>query len=276
MKISIVTAYHNRRDLFIKTLQSINNTQFKGDFEIIAVDDASIESQRINDLPELFPKLNLRVIQIDKKDKWWVNPCIPNNIGFEIASGDVIIIQNPECLHMGDIISYTHKNIIDNKYMAFGCYALDRIKTSQMVQINGSNTLAINKIIQPTNDIPLDECPHMNRWYQHSKFSPRCLNFCTAIMREDLEDLGGFDEAYATGISYDDTEFIRRIRRKDMDVDMVDIPMVIHQWHPYTNYSNKRLVDLNTNMFHATANRKDFRVFNKHTKSLVERLDKKQ
>ena len=268
MRVSIVIAYYNRRNLFIKTLESITNTTYS-DFEIIAVDDASIDSQRVNDLPGLFPKLNLRIVQIDKKDKWWVNPCIPNNIGFEIASGDVIIIQNPECLHMGDIISYTAENASTNKYIAFGCYALDRTKTAQMAQINGSDTEAINRIIQPTNDIPLDQCPHMNRWYQHSEFSPRGLNFCTAITREDLGDLGGFDEAYATGISYDDTEFIRRIYRKGMNVDMVDDQLVIHQWHPYTNYSNKRLVDLNTNLFAATADRENFRVVNKHTKNIL-------
>lgn len=271
MKISIVMAYYNRRALLIKTLESITNTTYS-DFEIIVVDDAS--TQPINDLPNVFPTLNLRVIQIDKKDKWWVNPCIPNNIGFGIASGDVIIIQNPECLHMGDIISYVAENITANKYIAFGCYALDRAKTVQVAQVNGSNTAAINSIIQPTNNIPLDQCPHMNRWYQHSEYSPRGLNFCTAIMKEDLDDLGGFDEMYAPGISYDDTEFIRRIRRKNMDVDMVDSPMVIHQWHPYTNYSNKRLVDRNTNLFHDTASSKTFRVVNTRTEELVEMVNK--
>ena len=273
MKISIVMAYHNRRALLVKTLESITNTTHD-DFEMVIVDDASIAAQRITDLPELFPKFNIKVIQIDKKDKWWVNPCIPNNIGFGIASGDVIIIQNPECLHIGDIISYTAENIDDNKYIVFGCYALDSAKTIQVAQINGSDTSAVRKIIQPTNDVPLDQCPYMNRWYQHSKYSPRCLNFCTVIMKEDLEDLGGFDEMYASGIAYDDTEFMRRIHRKGMCVDMVDNPMVVHQCHAYANYSNKRLVDLNANLFSAAADSDTFRVYNKHTKELVEKVDK--
>lgn len=271
MKISIVMAYYNRRALFIKTLESITNTKYN-DLEIVVVDDASTQS--ISDLPSMFPTLNMRVIQIDKKDKWWVNPCIPNNIGFGVAFGDVIIIQNPECLHMGDIINYVAENITDNKYIVFGCYALDQTKTVQVSQVNGSNTSAINRIIQPTNDIPLDECPYMNRWYQHSVFSPRCLNFCTAITREDLEDLGGFDELYASGQCYDDTEFIRRIHRKGMYVDMVDSPLVVHQYHGYASHGNKTLLDLNTNLFNATDNVDTFRVVNKHTKELVERVTK--
>jgi glycosyltransferase involved in cell wall biosynthesis len=270
MKVSIVMAYYNRRTLLIKTLESITKTQFNGDFEIIIVDDAS--TQPINDIPLLLPKLNLRVIQIDPKDKWWVNPCIPNNIGFETASGEIIIIQNPECLHVGDVISYAAENTTINKYISFGCYAIDHEKTRQISDRLVEDVLSI---ISPTNDVLLDQCPSMNRWYQHSVYSPRGLNFCTSITREDLKDLGGFDEVYAPGISYDDTEFIRRVRRKGMVVDMVDNPFVVHQWHPYTNYSNKRLVDLNTNLYNNSAHSSEFRVVNTHSKELARSYEKR-
>jgi glycosyltransferase involved in cell wall biosynthesis len=256
----------------MKTLESIAKTMCKDDFEMVVVDDASVDSQRIDDLPLMFPTYRIRVIRIDPKDKWWVNPCMPNNIGFEIATGEIIIIQNPECLHVGDVISYAAKNSVANKYIAFGCYALDQTKTQMIGRINGSSTDEIVKAISPTNDVLLDQCPSMNRWYQHSVYSPRGLNFCTAITREDLKDLGGFDEAYAPGISYDDTEFIRRVRRKGMVVDMVDNPLVIHQWHPYTNYSNKRLVDLNTNLYNNTANSSEFRAVNTHSKELARKF----
>jgi GT2 family glycosyltransferase len=264
-------SYHNRRALLIKTLESISNTTH-GDFEMVVVDDAS--AQPIADLPSVFPKLNMRVIQIDKKDKWWVNPCIPNNIGFEIAGGEIIIIQNPECLHMGDIISYVSENITVNKYIVFGCYAVDHPKTQLISKVDGGSVEDVYKIINPTNDVPLDFCPSMDRWYQHSEYSPRGLNFCTAIIKQDLEDLGGFDELYASGQCYDDTEFIRRIRRKGMYVDMVDNPFVVHQCHGYASHSNEKLIGLNTNLFNTTANRKDFHVFNKHTKELVEMVNK--
>jgi len=82
MKISIVMAYYNRRALLIKTLESITNTTYI-DFEMIIVDDASIDSQRINDLPDVFSTLNLKIIRVDKKDKS-VNiiqtPSLMNNI----------------------------------------------------------------------------------------------------------------------------------------------------------------------------------------------------
>ena len=275
MSVSIVTAYHNRRNLFIKTLESMLNTEYTGGIEVIAVDDASGSDQRIDDLVDKFPTLNLKVVRIEPTQKWWMNPCIPNNIGFEIASGSVIIIQNPECLHIGDVISYAAHNVKLNDYIAFGCYAIDSSKTTQLSNIRGYNSQSILDIIKPTNDVLLDQCPSMNRWYQHSEYSPRCLNFCTAIYSWALEELGGFDEAYAPGISYDDTEFIRRIRRKNMNIKLVDNPMVIHQCHGYTNYSNARLVAMNTDRYNNTDNETGWKVNNIHTKPLVDLVVKK-
>ena len=49
MKISIVMAYYNRRQLLINTLQSIMSSFIK-DIEVIVVDDFSKESERIEDL----------------------------------------------------------------------------------------------------------------------------------------------------------------------------------------------------------------------------------
>ena len=56
MKISIVTAYYNRRQLLINTLKSISKTSHN-DFEVIVVDDGSTEENKIDDLPNEFPFL---------------------------------------------------------------------------------------------------------------------------------------------------------------------------------------------------------------------------
>ena len=102
--ISIVTAYYNRKSLFIRTLNSIAKTAYK-DFELIAVDDASHEWERIEDQESEFPFL--KVIRIEEQDKWYSNPSIPFNIGIAKAKGDIIILQNPECFHTQDILTYT-------------------------------------------------------------------------------------------------------------------------------------------------------------------------
>ncbi len=236
MKISIVTAYHNRRTLFTKTLESLTNTKHI-DFEVIAVDDASNEDQRIEDLSQQFPFL--KVFRINPINKWWCNPCIPNNIGFHKASGDIVVIQNPECLHLGDVLYDISINWAPNRYLVYGCYALSKTLNDKVSIFSGNDSTSIRSVISPTNDIPLEQCPHMDRWYQHSEYSPRCFNFCTVIGRDALKGLGGFDEEYADGIGYDDTEFIHRIRMSGLDVRMIDNPIVVHQWHPFTNYGGK-------------------------------------
>jgi hypothetical protein len=124
--ISIVTAYHNRKDLFINTLKTIDKFKGNNEIEVIAVDDCSTEEHRIEDLVNIFPFL--KVIRIEKENKWYINPCVVFNIGFKEVKGDVIIIQNPECLHIGDVISESSK-INENEYLSFGCYSIDKNKT---------------------------------------------------------------------------------------------------------------------------------------------------
>jgi glycosyltransferase involved in cell wall biosynthesis len=261
MKISIVIAYYNRRKLFIKTLESISKTIIHKDwFEIIVVDDGSDEQECIDDLADVFCDLNIRIIKIIATKKWWTNPCIPYNIGFEFASGDVIIIQNPECLHLGDIVDYVINNIEKNKYLVFGCYAIGHEKTNLIynVNIDDPNYLGIMKTFVKSG-----------KWYQHSKFNPRGLNFCSAITRVDLDDLGGFDEKFAKGIAKDDREFVFRVDKKGMNIIMVDSPFVIHQFHVRTNYSNSKLVNRNNKLFSEIVKKNEYRINNKLTYDLI-------
>lgn len=54
MRISVVAAYVNRKNLFYQTLKSITKTKHD-DFEVIAVDDGSSPEHRIEDLKLEFP-----------------------------------------------------------------------------------------------------------------------------------------------------------------------------------------------------------------------------
>jgi len=221
--ISIVTAYHNRKKLFVKTLESFQKSIFS-DFEVIAVDDCSHEDERLEDLTEKFPFL--KVIRLEKKNKWYVNPCVPFNIGFKHASGDKIIIQNPECLHADDILNFVNENLMENNYLSFACYSLSEIQTSAVLQLNefkGFINPSTYKKISVVNDG--DE-----GWYNHSQYRPKAYHFCTAITKKDLEELGGFDERFGTGFAFDDDEFIHRVRLK-LNVIFIDELVSLHLWH---------------------------------------------
>jgi glycosyltransferase involved in cell wall biosynthesis len=251
-KISIVTAFYNRKKLFHNTLKTIEQSKFKDLVEIIVVDDASNDNNRIDDFPNLF-KLDIKVIRVEPKDKWWVNPCIPFNIAIKAAKNDIIIIQNPECMHFGEIIEYTLNNMKDNLYLSFGAYSIDEFNTNKINKINFDSPTCknqIGKIISPLKDGPLLK-DGTNAWYNHSVYRPLMLHFCNAIMKKDLDDLGGFDERFAPGFAWDDNEFIWRIKNiKKMDTKIIDRPFVIHQFHGVSNYNNKQqLFTKNANLY---------------------------
>lgn len=230
--ISIVTAYYNRKKLFINTLQSIKSQQFTGDLEVIAVDDGSREEERLEDLTEEFPFL--KVIYLDPANKWYKNSCIPFNIGFRAAKGDKIIIQNPECFHYSPILQHVEDHLKENTYLSFGCFSLDK-EATEMVGI-GNVREFIPKIIEENNyTFPMDG---MNGWYNHSVHRPEAYHFCSAIERTDLLDLGGFDERYANGVGVDDDELLYRIKLKGMKIIFEDDVIALHQNHYMIDYSN--------------------------------------
>ncbi|QIF02112.1 glycosyltransferase [Roseimicrobium sp. ORNL1] len=227
--ISIVTAYYNRRALFIRTLESL--LLFGGpEFEFVVVDDGSREEERVEDLVERFPFL--RVFRLDPAKKWYTNPCIPFNYAIRQAKGDLIILQNPECFHAGPILRHVEKHLRSGVYLAYSCYALNEAETQSLqgdaaqVQAQAASfTLHARQPVELGGE----------GWYNHSSIWPNAHHFCAAITRRDLEMLGGFDERYATGFAYDDVELVHRIRRSGMEVRHVDEPFVFHQNHYVPN-----------------------------------------
>ncbi len=249
--ISIVTAYYNRKELFINTLQSIKQQNSKYLLEVIAVDDGSEENERLEDLIPEFPFL--KVIRLEKKNKWYHNSCIPFNIGFRAAKGDKIIIQNPECFHYGNILNYTENNLVQNTYLSFGCFSLDKTSTEHIEEIFAKKEIA--EVIKKNNDFAREDGDA--GWYNHSLYRPKAYHFCTAITTKDLKNIGGFDELYALGIAYDDDEFLSRIKKKNLEIRFIDDELVLHQNHysadsnsfenrnhkMHLNVRNKKLLD---------------------------------
>lgn len=225
--ISIITAYYNRKTLFINTLISIKKQLINlTEIEVIAVDDASENDERLEDIIPEFPFL--KIIRLEKENKWYRNSCIPFNIGFKEAKGDIIIFQNPECLHFGNILSYTIENLTEKNYLSFGCYSLSEEPTNTITSLIKTPD-KITEHINNHNSIVLGD--GQDGWYNHSIHRPVGYHFCCAITRNNLYDLGGFDERYALGVAYDDDEFLHRVKLKGLKVKIIDDVIVLHQNH---------------------------------------------
>ena len=241
MKLSIVIQYYNRKQLLINTLNSIIHTKTDlSDLEIIIIDDASNELHSIINIHSLFPQLDIKLYTFTSLEKWWHCPVIPINKGISMASGDVIMLLCAECMFVGDIISDILSKIKLNTYLVYSNLELSEQDTELL------NHMTYEEIC---NNHPLN-----GSWYQHSQFHNRKLNFCTAIMRNDLLELGGFDERYGWGVDYGDNDFVLRLERKGIEFITIDKQFVYHQYHEkyiYTefqsrvNYDNRqgRLVD---------------------------------
>jgi glycosyltransferase involved in cell wall biosynthesis len=223
MRVSIVTSYFNRKKLLINTLKSIVKTKHN-DFEFIIVDDASSEENRIEDLIQEFPFIKL--VRIEPEDKWYCNPCVPFNVGFKHVTGDIVIIQNPECLHTTDIISYVNNNLKETDYFSFACYSINESKTNNISE-NTDSFDSYENLITNNRGAGFDGD---DSWYNHSVFRNKGYHFTSAIHTRKLKELNGFDERYANGHGYDDDEFLHRVK-KICDFLIIDNPFVLHQHH---------------------------------------------
>jgi GT2 family glycosyltransferase len=213
--ISIVMAYYNRLPQLRYTLKTIEKSLSKN-FEVVIVDDYSSEEHSIDTISLEFKSLNFKIIKMQNLNskKTYVGPSIPYNIGFRESQGDKIIIQNPECCHMGDVIAYTDNNLSDDLYLSFHCFASGKRELNDLYSNNY-----------------LDITTSAGRWYNHGIHRPASYHFTTAITRKNLIELNGFDEKYAGGFNYDDDEFIQRIKKKQLKIEFVDDPWTIHQYH---------------------------------------------
>lgn len=244
--ISIATTFFNRKKQFINTLKSLEKSSIK-DFEVIVVDDASDENQRIEDLQNQFKFL--KVYRIEKHEKKSHNPCIAFNLAFSKCSGNLIIIQNAECLHYTDILKSTLDNLNDENYLSFACYSLDHTNSEKI-----NNLADISDIKNFINFLPIRQDENgQNGWYNHGVFRPTALHFCSAITKKNLKKLNGFDERYSDGNSYDDNEFLYRIKNKGLNIKFIDEHICIHQFHENFNYNKANTNELenkNANLYH--------------------------
>ena len=133
-KISIVMAYFNRKEQLEMTLESIKKSKYPNK-EIIIVDDNSRQDQRV----ELFidnyrNDLDIKVITIEEKEKTWVNPCIPFNIGIKEASGEIIVLQNPEVIHVGDCLTFVNDNLEEKDWISFNCYGSPNFQFNKQIE----------------------------------------------------------------------------------------------------------------------------------------------
>lgn len=199
------------------TLLSIGNSLHK-DFNVIIVDDASGDNISLPDVS--FP---VELIKI--KDKYWKNNDVACNTALLAAlahSPDIIIMQNAECKHFGDVITYAAENTTSSNYIPFSCFSLDEHNTfnasCDIPNLIESNKRGVNW------DGELG-------WYNHPVYRNVGYEFCAAITANNIIAINGYDERFMDGWGYGDNYLKYRIQLLGLKFETPESPFVIHQWH---------------------------------------------
>lgn len=211
--ISIVIGYYNRKKIFLHTLsifEKIYKKQY--DMEVIVVDDCSTEEHKLQDIVSNY-SFPIKLIEITKEEKKnRKNPSCVFNRGFKEATKDLVMIQNPECFHLGNLIQYVFDYMDYDDYFVFPCYNSNNETVNKYI-IDNIDSININNIETRTKDInKCEKFQGMPIWYQHPRHNNKNFHFCTVISKEYLDILGGFDERYKDGMCYDDDELIFKIK----------------------------------------------------------------
>lgn len=203
-------SYYDRFPQLLKTLESFGKYD-PNEFNVVIVDDGSPRDI-------VLPIYPFEVTVLKMYDKKWMMGDPAYNTGFRYAllkEPDIIIIQNAECYHHGDILSYA-KKVTDTTYISFGCYS----------QGKGEEIGAVINNRVATFD-------GESAWYNHPVYRPKGYHFCAAITASNLKKINGFDERFSQGVGYDDDYLLHQIRCLGLKTEITAEPFVIHQWHEH-------------------------------------------
>jgi glycosyltransferase involved in cell wall biosynthesis len=234
--ITILMSYINRPESLKWTLKSFLKYDPR-DFNVVIIDDNSKEPIKLPDLP-----YKVRVIRFTNEP--WVHIYTALlNMGFMYAldeDPDIILMQHSECYHQGDVLSKA-KQVTDETYISFGCYALGRDETPENYEI----------IDRPCT------MEGERSWYNHPVYRPVGYNFCSAITAKNLIKLNGFDERFKEGCAYEDNYFLHQIAMLGLKVEVTAEPFVFHQYHSTAWDPNKW--GINQRVFETLRQGKEYR-----------------
>lgn len=255
--IAVIMTYFNRPQQLQRTLRSLIGSC--AEFEVIVVDDDSGDDVR---LPDDVP---YKITLLRTVNKTWTNPEPAYNFGIHEAlrcKADIIVLQNAECFHVGDVLNYAERMVDDHNYISFGCYSIDKETT---FGLDGDLIKEINpRAARYDGD---------NGWYNHPVYRPVGYDFCSAITADNLRRLNGYDERFSHGWGYGDDYLIARVRMLELKVHITEQPFVIHQWHYDVNgvfrFKNKTaLVRRNKRLYEQLIQRKEARAKHLITRDL--------
>ena len=224
-----------RKSILHNTLVSfLHHYKEREDYEVIVMEDGKniseeAEHKALLDIINSFSsRINIKHIETYFKD--CVSPCRVFNLGAKNANGNFLVLTNPECFHLTNVL---------------GSFDLEVNKNPNVYVIAACLSASYNGIVDKFEDFKYE----MKMWFQHSKHRNRKLHFCSVISKKLYSKIGGFDEAYAKGIGRDDVDFFRTIVANNIAYITRDDIVVIHMEHKSYVQDRNRLQNINNRYY---------------------------
>lgn len=254
--ISIVMTTCDRKKQTLFTLNTIDRYK-KDNMEVIIVDDYNDELYNNEDFIKF--GYNIKYIRITG-GKDWINPCVNYNIGFKFIDKDskIVIIQNAEVCHVGNVIGKYVELVNDDNYIICDVSRMITEEENELIYQDINN---IKNFLNLPKRLFIDGTKCTENWY----------HYLTCITKKNLDKLKGFDVDFAQGISSDDDEFILRIlhilKLKIVYIgrDLNNLEMGIHLWHKsiFENRNEKEYTILEKRNRNLLEKKKQYYNFNK-------------
>jgi len=233
-KIHIVLSYKNRKTQFLYTLKKLDEFNFldksTNRLTVIVVDDGSDDDNRLEDIIDNY-NFKITLFRIEPEQKTWENyTCVQYNIGFRLIDGnddDLVILQNPECVHKGNILKYSLDNVTHKDYLVYSCINLFEKQTQSILTTDTCQLGPDHVGPEGSRGILVGGID----WYVHPKWNPRYFHFCSCMTYKNLKKLNGFDMRFIYGHAFDDDELALRIERLGLNRKIILDPYVCHLYH---------------------------------------------
>ena len=265
-KVSVVMTYLNRLTQIENTLTTIEESKYPKDLiEVICFDDGSDIEPLILDTSKY--SYNIKIIHSNyDKNKEIINPTYSYNHAFKYITGEYMIIQNSECMHIGDIISYAFQRLKENNnlFISFPCWATANEEISQKVFNNRFDSNILKNIIEKKWNLLANYPSEFKGWYNEKYLRPECLHFCNAFHIETFKNhIGLFNTKLEKLLGFDDNEFAERILfRTNLETEIPEHDFklfTVHQYHG--KYNKPRPSDLFLKSYN------QYRKFNNNSKN---------
>jgi hypothetical protein len=202
--ISIIMTSSNRSKQVYYTLFTFLHSTFK-DIHIVLVDDSDIDPVSTEILSK-FP-FAIDFVQVNRANKFWMNPCVNYNIAFHYRKGKKIILQNSEVCHVGDVLAYVQTHVQDTTYHVLDVKACAGYASNDFLY----------EIHNPlTTDIY--NAGLFSQWYQHARTGNRQLHFLVAFTESTFATFQGFSFDYAFSADFDDDDLLLLVKSKGIEV----------------------------------------------------------